>query len=53
VIDYLLVSPVEWSHLNTDMRKFNLRKKIKANPSQLIPRKPTENLVLELIFVVK
>jgi len=35
-------------YLNTDMRKFASSQKMKAEPSRLIPRKPTENL--ELLF---
>jgi len=52
-IDSLLLSFVEWSYLNTDMStSLKHRKKMKAEPSRLIPRKLIENL-LELSIVIK
>ena len=49
--DFLLVSQVESSSLNTDMCNFESSQKDEAKPSRMIPQKPTENLELLIIVV--
>ena len=49
----LLVSHVEGSYLNTDVCKFELLQKEQADPSRLVPRKPSEKLELLIVFLAK
>jgi len=51
LIDSFLTPIVESTCLNVDMCNLNKRKKMKAEPNRLIPRKFTENLELLIVVV--